>query len=342
MKFERLCRIFHVSDLHFVTAATRNEVQQSNNIATRALRLLFSQGSAPHDPDALSECVRAIRREIDGDPGWQTLIIVTGDLTTWGDRASLAGATKVLSDLGQETGSRLMVLFGNHDVWPGEEPWFPAFATTAQIGSSSVRAAACQVPNETSLRLPTAIALEFHRLNTVLADRMLNSLAWGLLDQPSLDRLRAETKGTLSAIGVALTHHPVHDTTPSPLPSTLINCGGAAEALRFADGPQIRMVLSGHRHVQHPPAGELQASHARGHLPLAHDQVQFTAGTASQYPERSQSPSNSFQMLRLGLGSQNSTLVIERTTFVLPNGIGRFVKMGDRDEVAETCTLSLR
>lgn len=93
-------RIVHLSDLHFVT----------NRILKR---FGFYRGLSGHDPDtrdALKNAVRSLNPD---------LLFVTGDHTTWGDRASLSAARAFIVKLGEEADmpeGRIFWVPGNHDI----------------------------------------------------------------------------------------------------------------------------------------------------------------------------------------------------------------------------------
>lgn len=345
MSLVRLCRIFHLSDLHLVAEPTARKLDDCPNPLVVALRRLFFQGCAPHDSEALRHCREAIRAELEADETWpHTLIVATGDLSTWGDPKSISAACKWLEGIEAKKWIRpsrvsIFRIYGNHDAFPGEENWFPFLATNAQIDTARSRAREVCQPQTSSMRLPTNISVEFHRINSVIHDQVLNTFAWGRVDQDSLTRLRAEN-GTSRCVGIAVTHHPVHDTLAAPLPRTLLDSTIAALAMPPGEKAQIRLVLSGHTHVPFPAPGSLPVDAGVALAPLLANQLQLVAGTVSQRPVRAKAPDNSFQMLRLGQRGPDE-LVVERTLFVRPNGIGPFVKLGNGTAVSEVAKISL-
>lgn len=103
--------IVHISDLHICVDAIRPAITQLRDFA-RKLRLdLDIQFHDESRLRILEECIRAI------DPD---IVCVTGDLTTFGDLASLKHATEFLSRIETRDGSKkekrkIVLTPGNHD-----------------------------------------------------------------------------------------------------------------------------------------------------------------------------------------------------------------------------------
>lgn len=106
-------RIAHISDLHLEDSQVRNEIPSLIQRLTKVLRkALFSTeiNAQGHNPDKL-KALQTVFRSLQPD-----LILVTGDLTNFGDKGSLKLAHEVLDDLkAVAKAEQVICVPGNHD-----------------------------------------------------------------------------------------------------------------------------------------------------------------------------------------------------------------------------------
>ncbi len=364
-KFVQLLRLIQISDLHCAPRHARFDPQ-----ARDLLQRLFSQmaggipivrdlvkGFSGHHSAAWTELRTSIVDHVTKDKTWpETHLIVTGDLSTWGDavsiRMSLALADRIVRDAGLPPP---VVMYGNHDVWPaspGTPAGFPLFALqnldqhrTAMRAQFFPGANWPRHPLVTARTpLPSGGHLVVFDLNTIEHHRWINSFATGNVQPdrywqapPGPDQLAA-LAGICGPkdVGIVLTHHPVHDdgkwtqinTIFQPLMGfaahQLTNAGSVATAL--GGTPQrAHVVLSGHTHETAPKVGDSTgAAPAPAHSPLSGNHVQLTAGTATQQQFGPGPKPQAWQSLRFYSNDTATRLRVERIVFTRTNNLPGF------------------
>src|SRR6266446_6074129 len=125
--FKPCLQIVHISDLHIVAPESNGPaVARQISRQIRWVPLLaplyhsLEDGIAPNDQFAPYRFDDFLRRITIEDAEWQELptwLICTGDITTFGDRASLDVGKTWLESLSQYVHAALW-LHGNHDEWP--------------------------------------------------------------------------------------------------------------------------------------------------------------------------------------------------------------------------------
>jgi len=105
-------RLMHISDLHICHPDLRSSIKRLAKVATDEIGVPVSIGIAT---DASLDTLRRAVEKIDPD-----VICITGDVTTFGDKASFSTASTYINEIkrrGGETGDRPVVITpGNHDV----------------------------------------------------------------------------------------------------------------------------------------------------------------------------------------------------------------------------------
>jgi len=280
------------------------------------------QGTAGHNPRALRYLRQSVREVLAADHRFKdhTELVVTGDLSTWGDDASVTASRTIAESIAADSGLRdPIIIYGNHDVWPaqpGSPKGFPLF-TNVNMGDRRTTFRKTHFPTTNwpfrcaSHPIPgTGRNLTLCSLNTILHGRIRNTLAQGdvtrdrFWEQPQGDDQLGQLGSHLQPadIGIVLTHHPVHDPMPmnqatvrwlrpavlrNAIPHALSNANEVANALKGNGLPKhlVHVVLSGHTHQVFPFLGD--SAQTNPHTPLEISQLQLTAGTASQirYPK---------------------------------------------------------
>ncbi|MES2259133.1 MAG: metallophosphoesterase [Pseudomonadota bacterium] len=325
--FEAFLHIIHVSDIHCRDGSSPTDlraerlVQNLVKLLRRAgsreranlVEVLWEQGLAGHDPCAHEKMCRFLRwfahdKQFGGIETW---LLDTGDLSSMGDIGSLQTACKWLQEYQAILkASELLVLYGNHDAWPGQ---FPLAAPKAALDAHRKALRGSVFPplwpqGPLCAAIPhTQSRLLLSSVNSAIDDRWYNSWALGRVDidpnwvEPEagtdqLQKLADDTEQGFHAdrvtrdFRILAVHHPVH--YPPPRPSyqmSLKNDSAVADALiRFDQkrrGKLAHLVLSGHTHVAFPALGALPAfAVGQYHQPLTHGQLQLIAGSLAQMP----------------------------------------------------------
>ena len=126
-----LIRLIQITDLHcaprtpgFDVAARslvwRAIVRLSLAAPVRDLRKI-AQGTAGQSPAAWRDLRASIVQHVQRNAPWpETRLVVTGDLSTWGDNASIEQAIQLANSIAQDAGlPEPLLIHGNHDVWAG-------------------------------------------------------------------------------------------------------------------------------------------------------------------------------------------------------------------------------
>jgi hypothetical protein len=301
MPLQRVIQLVHLSDVHFgpeqpgSAAIARGMLEGASERLGRLIVDAVKQGLCGHAPYALHQLVKSILTNATGTDWRPTRVLMTGDLSTWGDDASIKSTLRLLREIAGDTGDPF-VIYGNHDVWPGR-PWqrngFPLFATDDELNQRRTRLrkdAAYPFTGDWPLgpferiTMPSGRTLALYSLNTIMHDSLPNALAAGhvrsdrywegsaLADQLIEFERRAREHADVSLM---LTHHPAHDPVPWPQgesPGVLSHVVAPVwHALRNSDAvgemlgarhpttglPFAHVVLSGHTHEVFPPFGKL-------------------------------------------------------------------------------------
>lgn len=324
---EPLIRLFHISDLHFCQYAQMAPGSRPNwqlKLQRTAIGrwVLENQGTEGHEPSAVHALEQSIAKcaQIDSDE-WQdkTILVSTGDFSTWGDLPSIEEADKWVETLGRIPGIKAVIkLYGNHDVWPGAPHHFDGLPIGAKEATLRTHRDALRNRVFTSTWMEdnslvlhgSSASVALLSINTVLHEPIRNMFALGNVSEdlywrhPSkLDDQKEQLANTLGGHDIALvfSHHPIHDppamrigkaSFPPPWwlfgtrPKALINARKVATRLTqntASSQRPIRLVLSGHSHAPFPPVGKLpDGSPPLAHAPLVDNCVQLTVGTATQ------------------------------------------------------------
>lgn len=292
---EPLLQLVHVSDLHFRQRHGPSPVSARWAGRRTPSRDAVFQGMEGHDPQVLGPLVRSIRDRVGPSKGafkHGTFLAVTGDLATLGDAGSAESAERLVADIAAQAGLPApLVVYGNHDVWPGALPLFARADLDAR--RSALRARPLHAADRPARAL-RAGPFSVWYLDSVRHGRFENTLALGHIGadrywekernlRPQLDALVAAA--TESELRIALTHHPVLQPSKWRPWKGLRNWAEMEKGLSSADPAGgrhrlVRVVLSGHTHALYPPLGRLRADIATRNARQVH--AQLVIGTATQ------------------------------------------------------------
>jgi hypothetical protein len=273
--------------------------------------------------------------------------VQTGDVEAFGHLApnGLAGF-QYLHDIVwprlERSDVTVIDLYGNHDIWPGHPP-LPGEAHDARYVSALPRIGA-DWTRPTDVAAPGAI-LRFHRLNTVIIDRLRGGLAarGSIGRHPPSDGLTLpEIEGALGRIGAAtalgaspmldvvLCHHPPHLFQEGLGTRYTTGYLAGADALAGLTPEPVTLVIAGHRHALDPPAEARLDANGGQQPPLRPGAGQLVADSPTQ---RDGHP-NSLSVYRLNLEDDGSVSV-DRLRFGFTRATGlRHIPDGD-DHVFE-------
>jgi hypothetical protein len=226
LHFVPFLQIVHISDLHVVDPSfskrppLRNLLRWMNSV--RPLREMIEDGTAPHDPGAVRWFVDFLNK-LANDPIWRslpTVLVDTGDVTTFGDSASFARVQQHLGHFANALGRnmlRVCTLYGNHDAWPEDVPalnrgMIPAHTLSLKQAGFNVRSAAGPL----KIALPHGSGeVQLFSIDSVLDAFLPNTLALGEVDNNQISKLAQLIDSNRGPIGnknmrILLVHHPVH------------------------------------------------------------------------------------------------------------------------------------
>lgn len=392
-------QLIHVSDLHFASRLDGAVAKRAGPISRLFSLPWLAKGMMGHDAAALDQFEDALTYVLaermlgtnlpPSDPhatkqvrdvSW---IVCTGDLATFGDRhRQVEMAANWLADVATRKGIRYCTIYGNHDVWDCAIPvdrseselancrddlrntHFPA--TFPLVPVPRGMAGAMSNPNGhpaggVLARLPISQRiLIVTSLNTVLHERLQNTLAYGEVQQDYYWRqprgpdqhAELQARAQPEEIRVVLTHHPVHFHGQPLFGMRLLNAAHVGMELSsrvsLAGGargnPLATLVLSGHTHATFPPAlglpAQLPHAFADAHAPLGTDQLQLVAGTLSQRALGTSPLTHDFACLRF-FERDDGVLELEREVWrrALPGPSGPFRPVGDRHGWVEPLVL---
>ncbi|HYV48271.1 MAG TPA: metallophosphoesterase [Myxococcaceae bacterium] len=335
---EPLLQLVHVSDLHFRQRHGPSPVGARSVGQRTPSRDSVFQGMEGHDPQALGPLVRSIRDRVGPSRSafrHGTFLVVTGDLATLGDAGSAESAERLVADIAAQAGLPApLVVYGNHDVWPGSLPLFAGADADLDARRSALRAKPLHAADRPARALQAG-PFSLWYLDTVRHGRFENTLALGHIGadrywekdrqlRPQLDALAAAA--TQSELRIALTHHPVLQPSRWRPWKGLRNWAEMERGLSAADPAGgrhrlVRVVLSGHTHALYPPLGRLRADIATRNARQVH--AQLVVGTATQLRhgdhqgtvEADLEQHHCWQLLRF-FEEPEGRLVLERIVFV--------------------------
>ncbi len=339
----QLLQIVHVSDLHIADGALGGQLPPwAEKLArcTAELPILgpwVRHGLDPHDPAAMTAAEAFVRRITTGRDGWlgPTWLVDTGDLTTFGDDASLLRGQRYLTRLGRYC-SRVLSLHGNHDAWPEDFPL--ASRTTIKAHRQQLRTQhyAAEWPESPEVLMPprAPLRIELYGLNSVehmpewnvaalgrvVHDRFWETPAGKRVAGHALARLQGKVPpaSDRTALRLVAVHHPIARVDYFPHHRVL---GGLGVARRLRTPHCFHLILGGHTHAFYPRHGRLQPSLALNpQRPLGDTQLQLVVGSLLQ---RDFSPSDpaplqpdrwahQMQVLRLLYDGEHDAVVLER------------------------------
>ncbi len=365
----KLLQIFHVSDAH-VTSTSDQAATHARSKIDRWIGWLppvadlLKEGTAGHDPYAFDFLKDSIKLCLDTEPEWRSrsMLVSTGDLSTWGDDASIQEAVSEFEKLADDLDIKWGTLYGNHDVWPGSPGLLPLDDTDANLAARRTRLRSSLFNDDAPIGPIVTVPLTFrtgnlglYTLNTILHESVDNFLALGNVDKDRYWEPGAQTTHQLQALDnhckgkpdvrIVLTHHPVHDPDRKGLLKTLKqrfsmylkNAAQVADALA-APHPGVypvlaSVVLSGHTHEVFPETGDLPDDvRYLCQSPLHNRQVQLIVGTLAQTGWDGKLQENTWQRIRL-TEDRADGIVLERRVYSRTSGMGRFLRKGNDERI---------
>jgi hypothetical protein len=316
MAASAVVQIVHYSDLHIVGPDYLSQRRRFDSLLQR-LPGVMKQGVAGASLAAL-KAFEAFLSDIASEPSWRDRpiwLVDTGDGTTFGDDHSLDAWLNDWSPRFQAAAgpnASQVVLYGNHDAWPGT---FPLLAPRSMDSHrNSLRATRFrQTWPAQPLRLPLLggnggpevqlfalnsvdhdLLANIKALGKVLPDRFWQSMGGmtGPTASSDLDRLAYASAGGLAHLRILAMHYPVaaEATKGKRLLEILANRDDFARDLRnprhmSAKEPLVHIHLAGHTHTAYPPLGLLpNGLGSAQHPPLAAATAQLVTPSLSQTP----------------------------------------------------------
>jgi 3',5'-cyclic AMP phosphodiesterase CpdA len=322
-----LLQIIHVSDLHVshrhndkAAVARMHRLRSACRTSRKLLEFLkiWREGTAGH----LSSSERAFDRYLqsqaasdktwfpdDGSPTPVTWLIDTGDVSAFGDEASInysLAKHAYWRALLRNCESRC--LFGNHDLWTGVNPLFSLLGEDLALRTDIQETMLQRYPlwDRRIWREPLAVAapgdgprIEFYALDTNGRAIFDEIKALGEVEEEDLEALceaiaRRSQRPTYRILG---THHPLSfpyywTRTYIPLLKTMLlsNAAKVMRRLRNDDGadarmkdsPYIHLFLSGHTHLGFPGEKLLDDVAECHQRRLGREQLQLVTGSLMQ------------------------------------------------------------
>jgi predicted MPP superfamily phosphohydrolase len=317
--FVPFLQIIHISDLHIVHPDFDRWAPQRmwSRTLRRALPMLptviaqIEEGTASHDPNALEDFEDFVVL-FTHKSQTTTWLVVTGDLTTFGDPQSLSLALQYITRLKQRC-QGTCVIYGNHDAWPRA---FPLVSADLHV----IQQVMLKTDGHFSISQPTGPLREafpnhpgevqLYTVDSVLYGRWDNSLALGSVRPGQLTQLASlinknRSPGEARDFRILALHHPVEYPQPRPaLGMVLKNDQDVALAIDKPPSgvhPLAHLLLSGHTHQTWPALGALpELAQTCKHEYLGPKQCQYIAGTLTQIDRtRQREWPNQCEVLRL-------------------------------------------
>ncbi|MCI0627700.1 MAG: metallophosphoesterase [Acidobacteria bacterium] len=298
-------QIIHVTDLHVkhISASPDHKLYATKRrIAARIAQKIIenldlfdwnegTQGHYYHAPASFSRFLKKWREDDKrwyGKPGEdsaQTWLIDTGDMTAFGDDASLAAGRKYLDEWRSDLGDcELRTLYGNHDAWPEILPTHVIFG--CMLGEIKIQRQrittrpewnfADWLDNPLTVEIPGTAAhgasrIELYALDSVCWGAFSNTRAVGRISAADLEtlrkRLREQWQGSQTRhFRIIALHHPLafpytykksHSLVVLPSMTLRQTAKVMRELRNDRDdprllGPLAHLFLSGHTHTAYP------------------------------------------------------------------------------------------
>ncbi|MEM7139388.1 MAG: metallophosphoesterase [Actinomycetota bacterium] len=291
------------------------------------------RGMAAHNGEALDSLEVDLPALVEEELATSDCVVVacTGDIENFGrtgrNAAPYPGIDHLqtsIADVVQASGAHFIAVHGNHDLWPGV---WPGLADIGELKVNATRLAnhpllANWQPDVTEVAA-NGHSVAVSRVNTVSTNRLAAVFAKGSLDahppqRPrEVEALLATIGSAFSAgagtIGIAVTHHPVHNFAPTNFVHATASGGLRSRDQLAAALKDCNVVLAGHRHRVDPPNPVTTSQ-----LPLDQTVIQLAAGSTLQEAEGNFSDeSYSFNRYRLSTSEEEGTetFAISRTVF---------------------------
>lgn len=236
-------------------------------------------------------------------PDGKKWLVVTGDLTTFGDDKSLAAVNDVLDELISYFDDGL-VFFGNHDLWSADFLPRVRHVATKEKLLSALRSK--------DLMLEFAYgSVELLRLDTTADEWALNFQAIGQVSENELIRIKVNSSRTSigSPLRIVAAHHPLAFVRCTDQCPEILDCDVVKNSVTVAEALcDSHIMLAGHTHWNFPPLGQAASGSAKGwYAPLSEGQIQLVTGTLCHCPldegavlrPWSNDITHSFQVLRV-------------------------------------------
>src|SRR4051794_40815766 len=117
-----ILQLAHITDLHYAPDSIFAGKVRAG-LGGLSLFTSLRQGLMGHDPSAL----RAFRKSLakilkTREVADKTWLIVTGDLSTWGDQKSIRAMNHWAKKIATDLKVNCAAIYGNHDVWKEDLP----------------------------------------------------------------------------------------------------------------------------------------------------------------------------------------------------------------------------
>jgi hypothetical protein len=309
---EPIVQIVHYSDIH-LRGKGHSRQRLLLERAKRWLPQEYQQGLASADRQALSAFEHFLHYGVASDPAWRgqpIWLVDTGDGTTFGDDESMREwAVEWTGRFKRAAGtlSEHLMLYGNHDAWPGT---FPAFAPTKlETQRDSLRRKwfkhgmprsplSAPIPGTTSSRVELYVANTVdHRLLPAIFNWgwAAPDLRWETGHRTSetlTDHLEHWSRtfpdsGQGQHFRILATHYPVCSAVQEEsIFKILRNREALARDLARpgrVSQPFMHLLLAGHTHEAYPAQGSWPSSLSDAlHEPLANGSCQLVSASLSQ------------------------------------------------------------
>jgi 3',5'-cyclic AMP phosphodiesterase CpdA len=277
MPYVPIVQLLHISDLHMGPPKTKDLVQRVRNAVRQKYPILGplivreAKGFASHDKKALEFLEASISHHINApdQDKWRAIsvLVVTGDLTTWGDQINMKLAQQRIRQISNRAGitTEPVVIYGNHDVWPGT---WPGSAEEPELAAAHSRLRDPKTgdfpetwplgPLWTSPLKHLGGEFGIYSLNSIIHERTRSVLAQGNIGKDRYwesvaAHLNDQTKVLIATakpgVRALLTHHPIHHTQLvtvhalrgmiTPLPAARAAGGRAAWPRRPRSGSRV-------------------------------------------------------------------------------------------------------
>jgi len=270
---EPLLQIIHITDMHVVQSCYSHKLKALLKIISKVHEVMNSKGinlktllflkrkleidTAPHFPFAAMDFEDFIESITIKEPVWSQLttwLVFTGDLTTFGDDSSLHHGKLYLDKFSKNC--KNFYLYGNHDEWPGDFPFFAKKDILHHHAKLIKDWFPIPCPHfPISKKLPGDNGeIQLYCLNTPVYSYIGNSLAFGRINlhyrKQLAELIKQNTKPNQHILRILVTHHPIdYNSNAKILP--IGDLLGANRVL-YDISNDIHLILSGHTHETYP------------------------------------------------------------------------------------------